>query len=113
MFQSFNAVVNFTVSRVNEPMSTVQQYEWAIKGWSKCSKECGGGKQHLVMRFETCSIRFFLFVGLELVTAKQHDNVSVKSFHVLTKTHRFFSVHLLCGSIICQHHVRWQHLSQI
>ena len=74
MLQSFNAVVNFTVSRVNEPMSTVQQYEWAIKGWSKCSKECGGGKQHLVMRFETCSICFFLFVGLELVTAKSRSS---------------------------------------
>ena len=48
-FSSFDAVINFTVSRVNEPLSTIQQYEWAIKGWSKCSKECGGGKQHLVM----------------------------------------------------------------
>ncbi len=46
---TYDAVVNFTVSKVNEPMSTVQQFEWVMKGWSKCSKDCGEGRQHVVM----------------------------------------------------------------
>jgi len=47
---SYDAVVNFTISKVNEPtMSTVQQFEWIMKGWSKCSKDCGEGRQHVVM----------------------------------------------------------------
>ena len=25
--------------------------EWVIKGWSRCSKECGEGKQHLIVRY--------------------------------------------------------------
>ena len=31
-------------------LKNILRFEWQIKGWSKCSKECGGGKQKLVIR---------------------------------------------------------------
>ncbi len=46
----YEANVTYTMSRLNDPMFTMQKYEWVIKGWSKCSKECGGGRQHLILR---------------------------------------------------------------
>ncbi len=27
------------------------RYEWVAQGWSKCSRECGGGKQHVLLRW--------------------------------------------------------------
>ena len=47
----YKALIKFTVSRVNDPLSSMSQNEWVIKGWSRCSKECGGGKQHLIVRY--------------------------------------------------------------
>ena len=47
---SFSANVSFSVSRFNDPLFSMQKYEWVIKGWSKCSKICGGGHQRLILR---------------------------------------------------------------
>ena len=46
----FSVNVSYTVSRFNDPLFSMQKYEWVIKGWSKCSKECGGGHQHLILK---------------------------------------------------------------
>ena len=46
----YKASVKFTVSKLNDPLSSMSQNEWVIKGWSRCSKECGEGKQHLIVR---------------------------------------------------------------
>ena len=46
----FRANVSFTMSRYNDPLFSMQKYEWVMKGWSRCSKECGGGSQHLILR---------------------------------------------------------------
>ena len=46
----FSVNVSFSVSRLNDPLFSMQKYEWVIKGWSKCSKECGGGRQRLILR---------------------------------------------------------------
>lgn len=47
----YKASIRFTVSKAHDPMSSMSQNEWVIKGWSRCSKECGGGKQHLIVRY--------------------------------------------------------------
>merc|ERR1712029_891926 len=40
-----------TVSQANDPLGTKPlNNHWVVKGWSKCSKECGTGKQHLILR---------------------------------------------------------------
>lgn len=48
---AFSLNVSYTVSRLNDPLFSLQKHEWVIKGWSKCSKECGGGHQRLILRF--------------------------------------------------------------
>ena len=50
---TFSANVSFTVSRLKDPLFSMQRYEWVIKGWSKCTKECGGGHQKLILRWPT------------------------------------------------------------
>lgn len=47
---AFSLNVSYTVSRLNDPLFSMQKHEWVIKGWSKCSKECGGGNQRLILR---------------------------------------------------------------
>ena len=47
---TFSANVSFTVSRLKDPLYSMQRYEWVIKGWSKCTKDCGGGYQKLILR---------------------------------------------------------------
>ena len=46
----FQANVSFVMSRYNDPLFSMQKYEWLTKGWSRCSKECGGGVQRLILR---------------------------------------------------------------
>ena len=46
----YKGSIKFIVSKANDPLSSLSQNEWVIKGWSKCSKECGEGKQHLIVR---------------------------------------------------------------
>ena len=46
----FQANVSFVMSRYNDPLFSMQKYEWVTKGWSRCSKECGGGVQRLILR---------------------------------------------------------------
>ena len=46
----FKATISFTVSKTGTTEPSTSKHEWVIKGWSKCSKECGGGKQHLIVR---------------------------------------------------------------
>ena len=47
----YKASITFTVSKLNDPISPQRpQNEWVIKGWSRCSKACGEGKQHLIVR---------------------------------------------------------------
>ena len=48
---SFQTNVSFIMSRYNDPLFSMQKYEWVIKGWSRCSKECGGGFQRLILRY--------------------------------------------------------------
>ena len=45
-------VVKYTVMKKEMLSSSVgdQEHEWQTKGWGKCSKECGGGSQRLVVR---------------------------------------------------------------
>ena len=47
----FKASITFTVSRTGTTEPSTSKHEWVIKGWSKCSKDCGGGKQHLIVRY--------------------------------------------------------------
>ena len=47
----YEVEVEFTVSRQNDPLFSVQQNEWILQGWSKCSKDCGGGRQHVLFRY--------------------------------------------------------------
>ena len=51
----YKASVTFTVSKPHDGYLTTKlrnasKNEWVIKGWSRCSKECGEGKQHLIVR---------------------------------------------------------------
>ena len=47
---TYKASIKFTVSKNDVSIVKPSQNEWVIKGWSKCSKECGEGKQHLIVR---------------------------------------------------------------
>jgi hypothetical protein len=52
----YKASVTFTVSKPHDGYLTTKlrnasKNEWVIKGWSRCSKECGEGKQHLIVRY--------------------------------------------------------------
>ena len=60
----YKASIKFTVSKANGPLSSISQNEWVIKGWSRCSKECGGGKQHLLVRWVTKWRYILLFIFL-------------------------------------------------
>ena len=51
MTLSYEIEVNYTQSRKNGPLFSMQQNEWVIHGWSKCNKECGGGKQHVLLKY--------------------------------------------------------------
>ena len=63
---TFSANVSFTVSRLKDPLYSMQRYEWVIKGWSKCTKDCGGGYQKLILRWFKAKIywRFDLWLLL-------------------------------------------------
>ena len=62
----FKASITFTVSKTGTTEPSTSKHEWVIKGWSKCSKECGGGKQHLIVRY---FFRNFILL-LEYIPAK-------------------------------------------
>ena len=47
---TYKAKVEFTVSAANDPLSSRPAYHWVIRGWSKCSQDCDGGTQHLILR---------------------------------------------------------------
>ena len=42
--------VKFITENLEDTHSKRHRYEWVIKGWSRCSKDCGGGVQRLVIR---------------------------------------------------------------
>lgn len=46
--------VSYAMSEENDPLfSSQRSYEWVAQGWSKCSRDCGGGKQHVLLRLTT------------------------------------------------------------
>ena len=47
---NYTSSVSFTVSLANDPLGTKPVYHWVMQGWSECTKECGTGKQHLILR---------------------------------------------------------------
>ena len=42
--------IKYTTENLEETHSKRHRYEWVIKGWSRCSADCGGGVQRLVIR---------------------------------------------------------------
>ena len=55
----FKASITFTVAKTGTTEPSTSKHEWVIKGWSKCSKECGGGKQHLLAYEKMMSSRYY------------------------------------------------------
>ena len=48
---------SFALSSETDPLfSSRRQVEWVAQGWSRCSRECGGGKQHVLLRSKNKSI---------------------------------------------------------
>ena len=47
---AYSVSVSYSMSRQNDPLFSVQQNEWVIHGWSKCSRECGGGSQQVLLK---------------------------------------------------------------
>ena len=48
--QQADLKVQFTTESLEDTHSNRHRYEWVIKGWSRCSADCGGGLQRLVIR---------------------------------------------------------------
>ena len=42
--------VKYITESLEDTHSNRHRYEWVIKGWSRCSKDCGGGLQRLIIR---------------------------------------------------------------
>eukprot|EP00094_Tigriopus_californicus_P000726 TCALIF_00704-PA protein Name:"Similar to ADAMTS3 A disintegrin and metalloproteinase with thrombospondin motifs 3 (Homo sapiens)" AED:0.09 eAED:0.10 QI:0/0/0/0.87/0.71/0.75/8/0/828 len=50
-----NYMVDLQYNESPQKESTKSRPELVVKGWSKCSKECGGGRQTVVLRSRTCN----------------------------------------------------------
>jgi len=42
--------VKYVIRAKEDTLSSRHRYEWQTRGWSRCSKDCGGGLQKLVIR---------------------------------------------------------------
>ena len=62
---NFRLDLNFTVSRQNDPQFSVQQNEWILHGWSKCSADCDGGTQHILLKWVQNYTLISLFTGTQ------------------------------------------------
>ena len=72
----YKASVTFTVSKPHDGYLTTKlrnasKNEWVIKGWSRCSKECGEGKQHLIVRY----IYFYFTIFVTHQTTKNNKKI--------------------------------------
>lgn len=43
-------VIKYITEDLEDTHSSRHRYEWQIMGWSRCSKDCGGGVQRLIIR---------------------------------------------------------------
>ena len=67
----YKASVTFTVAKPHDGYLTTKlrnasKNEWVIKGWSRCSKECGDGKQHLIVRYSSIFDNIYLSFKLKI-----------------------------------------------
>ena len=45
-----NVIIKYITEDLEDTHSSRHRYEWQIMGWSRCSKDCGGGVQRLIIR---------------------------------------------------------------
>ena len=45
---SYEVVVEYVVPPA--PSEVIRAFEWNVQGWSKCSRDCGGGRQQILQK---------------------------------------------------------------